>query len=70
MEAYRQRVLDESRELGDKLEKLDSFIEDSPLFQSLDKADRRLLVDQRAAMTAYLAVLEARIDRFTVHMTA
>ena len=64
MEAHEQRVVAEHLDLDTKLEKLHVFIEDSPLFQSLNKIDQRLLVDQRGAMTIYRDILRARIARF------
>jgi hypothetical protein len=64
MQPHQQRVVDEKRELDDKLTKLIAFITSSPVFESLDLTDQGLLCDQQGAMTDYSAVLEERIARF------
>lgn len=64
MEAHQQRVVDECGQLNDRLEKLCVFIEDNPLFKTLNHVDQRLLLDQRQAMTVYFYTLRLRIERF------
>lgn len=63
MQAHEQRVVDEFKDLVDKLGKLVAFI-DSDTFTSLPEEDRRLLVLQSASMATYIYILEQRIDRF------
>jgi len=65
MQPHEQRVLDEKRELDERLVKLVSFITSSPTFRSLDPEDQRLMREQRKAMLDYSDTLESRIARFT-----
>jgi hypothetical protein len=64
LEPHQERVLDEYAELDERLEKLHVYIEDAPIFWSLNKVDQRLLFDQRAAMTVYRDILRERIKNF------
>ena len=64
MQPYEQRVLDEKRDLDDKLEKITNFIEQSPVFKRLDAFDCSLFTQQREAMLRYSIILGERIARF------
>jgi hypothetical protein len=64
LEPHQQRVVDEKIELEDKFKKLDQFILDNQIFQSLSEEDQELMKEQRAFMEGYLIVLEKRIARF------
>lgn len=59
-----ERLIDEKRELDEKLIKLVQFIATSPIFSKLNSTDQNLMRDQRDAMQSYSEALEARIARF------
>ena len=61
---HQQRVVDEKRELDEKIEKLRAFITKSDVFQSLRSAEARLLVQQYGHMQSYSDVLTDRISLF------
>ena len=54
----------ERKELDEMLTKLDTFLH-GETFSELPYQDRKLLQIQRAAMQAYVDVLDMRIARFT-----
>ena len=61
---HEQRVITERDELQEKLEKLKSFILDSPIYRSLPIEDSNLLSRQLNVMNEYLSILNERIGRF------
>lgn len=62
---HQQRVLDEKRDLDDKLHRLTAFIS-SEKFSTIvqDEAERGRLVCQEEAMKDYSAILAERIANF------
>lgn len=60
---YQQRVVDERNDLDSKLGSLLTFI-GTPVFHSLDGADRALLKQQADVMAEYSSILSIRIARF------
>ena len=62
-EPHQQRVVDERNDLDSKLGSLLTFI-GTPVFQSLDGADRALLKQQADVMAEYSRILSIRIARF------
>jgi hypothetical protein len=62
---FQQRVIDEKRELGKRLAKLNAFIE-TDMFQSLDRIDQILLRRQLWTMQEYSKTLELRIRKLSV----
>ena len=62
--AHQQRVLDEKRELDERLSKLDAFILDNPLFAKLSSDEQELLARQSMAMAVYSGILDERIACF------
>ena len=60
---HEQRVLDERRDLAEKLANLDAF-RALPKFATLASVDQGLLVQQADYMRGYLNVLDNRIARF------
>lgn len=62
--AHQQRVIDEKRELDDKLVKLRTFIDGSPVFSGLPVTDQSHLKSQLAVMEVYSCILADRIARF------
>jgi len=63
MEPYQQRVIDERRELFDRLEKLKFFI-DGKLFIELPESEKIRMKLQADYMAMYLSVLDERILNF------
>src|SRR5215469_7111080 len=63
MEDYQQRVVDEERELREKLKKLEAFVA-SDVFAGMAREDQSLLRKQHGYMANYLDILERRIVRF------
>lgn len=61
---YQQRVVEEKRELDEKLEKLRDFIFHNAVFRTLPPRERQLLVRQQTAMATYSRVLRERIETF------
>lgn len=64
MEDWQRRVIDEHKDLCERITKIAGFISSSPDFQALDVVDRELLRQQRDVMRDYEIVLEHRIARF------
>jgi hypothetical protein len=64
MEAYQQRVIDEKRELDEKLTKLKAFITDGDRFFQVPELERERLVRQLQHMADYSSVLRERIVAF------
>lgn len=60
---YQQRVIDEASELAKKIDKLKPFI-NSEKFDSVDKQEQILMIQQLGYMTSYLKILKERIDNF------
>ena len=60
MEPYIRRMFDERKQLAERLDKLEIFIEGS-IFQGLPLAKQTLLVAQCVTMKAYLGILGQRI---------
>lgn len=63
MQPHQQRVVDEKKELDDKLTRLQAFFKTST-FDELDDAERSRLVHQAAIMGEYSTVLGERIAAF------
>lgn len=61
---HQQRVIDEANELQDRLTKLGAFIQNSPIFESLDSAEQDRLKRQMNPMSEYLGILRERIAAF------
>jgi hypothetical protein len=65
LEPHQERVVQEKKELAVKLTALEAFIEESPIFQSLDKREQYRLVRQSIVMNDYLNILNERIFSFS-----
>lgn len=61
---FQQRVLDESVELGVKLNALSIFISENPIFDTLPEDEQYRLKRQLDAMSEYDNILHQRIDAF------
>ncbi len=64
MQPHQQRVVDEKKELDDKLTKLHAFFTATPTFESLDSAEQSRLRRQAELMGQYSAILGERIAAF------
>lgn len=60
-EPHVRRMIDELRELQDRMRRLAAFFE-TITFRDLPGTDKALLAGQHGAMTAYAAILAQRID--------
>ena len=65
MQTFQKRVIVERNELNAKLNNLRAFC-GGDLFETLTDLEQRMLRRQLIIMIAYLEVLDARIDAFTV----
>jgi hypothetical protein len=63
MQAFQQRVVDEKKELDDKIAKLETFSE-GPIFGGLSEAEQGRLSKQVEYMQMYSDVLGERITAF------
>lgn len=57
MEAFQKRMVNEFEELRDKVNKLDDFIYNNPMFDKLDKKVKCLQVKRLTGMKIYLSAL-------------
>jgi len=63
MSDFKERLIQEQKDLQEKIEKLDSFLESNEFFEKLNKGEQDLLTIQLYAMRTYNTVLLTRIDR-------
>ena len=63
LQPHQQRVVDEHRDLAEKLNKLRAFF-DTPIFLGLAEAEQSRLRNQARFMDGYAAILEERIVAF------
>jgi hypothetical protein len=63
MKPHQERVVQENKDLEEKIAKLDEFI-DGEIFKTLPKDEQDRLVAQSAAMTNYSDILYTRISAF------
>ena len=61
---HQQRVYNEVYELDNKIEKLDCFITDNPIFKTLDESEQTRLIQQVRGMQYYFSILVERINNF------
>jgi hypothetical protein len=64
MQPHQQRVVEEKKELDEKLDKLKAFIETSPIFKGLHQDERGRLNRQFDVMAEYSSILAQRIAAF------
>ena len=64
LQPHQQRVVVEQQELKDRLEKLQVFINENPLFKSLIEQEQMDLQEQSVLMSQLNDVLIRRISRF------
>lgn len=63
MEPFQQRVIEEKKELDQKLLRLRKFFEGQN-FQSVDPNEQARMLRQEVIMTDYSSILEERINAF------
>ena len=61
MEAFQERMVNEYKELNDRTDKLEKFINENPLFDKLDKQERMFQIYQLAGMRGYRWALANRL---------
>lgn len=61
------RMMKEQEELGDKITKLQMFISNSPIFNTLSETKKTLMTKQLTHMSDYFHVLEERIKEESVN---
>lgn len=64
MQPFQQRVIDEKKELDERLAKLSLFINKGDQYSKLPVRERTLLVRQESAMETYSRILQQRIENF------
>ncbi|WP_182341926.1 crAss001_48 related protein [Comamonas koreensis] len=63
---HEERMLREHSDLRDRLDKLNAFVSDNPMFQKLTEAEQGRMKRQAQAMTAYCEILDDRIKHLEV----
>lgn len=63
LQPYQERMIEELRELQDRLAKLSRFLRHEG--RNLELIDRDLLVAQQTHMAGYECILRGRVGRFT-----
>ena len=69
MEEFQKRMVAEYKELSDRVDKLEKFINKNPLFDKLDKQERIYQVWQCAAMREYRTALANRLIHQGIRIT-
>jgi hypothetical protein len=64
MQPHQQRVVDEKKELDEKLDRLKAFIDTNPTFKTLHEDERGRLNRQFDVMAEYSSILSQRITAF------
>lgn len=60
---FEERLLDENYQLCDKIIELDSFIDENPKFNELNRTDKELMGKQLATMKLYYDFLSQRVTK-------
>lgn len=63
---HQQRVVDEKKDLDQRLDKLSQFIDSNQIFPTLDEYEQDRLQRQVRAMSDYSEILKERIAAFFV----
>lgn len=69
MEAFQERMVNEYKELNDKVQKLDNFIYSNPLFDKLDKKEKFLQIQQLTGMRVYLTSFISRLEHQGINVS-
>lgn len=63
MEAFKERMIAEHKELADRINKLSIFINSSEIFNTLEEDEQSDMKEQLRAMIQYRVALERRMRR-------
>ena len=69
MGAFQERMVNEYKQLSDRVVKLDKFIYSNPLFDKLNKQERFLQVQQLTGMRVYLTSLISRLEHQGINVS-
>lgn len=61
MKSLKEKLIDEKKDLDEKLSRLNTFLESKELSSNVDKTHKELLVEQSKIMTEYSHILRKRI---------
>ena len=61
MKSLKEKLIDEKKDLDEKLSRLNTFLESKELSSNVDKTNKELLVEQSKIMTEYSHILRKRI---------
>lgn len=61
MKSLKEKLVEEKKELDEKLSRLNTFLENKELSSDVDETHRELLVEQYKIMTEYSHILRKRI---------
>ena len=66
MEDWKERIIDELKELYERENKLRVFIHTNSKFDNLSDTEKELLLKQLKGMTTYLEALEDRLEYYKI----
>ncbi len=61
MKSLKEKLVEEKKDLDEKLDRLNSFLENKELSSEVDETHKELLVEQSKVMTEYSNILRKRI---------
>lgn len=61
MKSLKEKLVEEKKDLDEKLSRLNSFLENKELSSDVDETHKELLVEQSKIMTEYSHILRKRI---------
>jgi hypothetical protein len=64
MQPYQERVVEEHKQLGEKIDKLDRFVAEDEIFTALPVEEKFRLRQQLSIMLRYSSILAERIGAF------
>ena len=61
MKSLKEKLIDEKKDLDERLDRLNAFLENKELSSDVDETHKELLVEQSKVMTEYSHILRKRI---------
>lgn len=61
MKSLKEKLVEEKKDLDEKLDRLNSFLENKELSSDVDETHKELLIEQSKVMTEYSHILRKRI---------
>lgn len=61
MKSLKEKLVEEKKDLDEKLDRLNSFLENKELSSEVDETHKELLIEQSKVMTEYSHILRKRI---------